>query len=164
DTETQGHSLRVVAYTVEIARAMSVGEPALTDIRRGALLHDIGKIGIPDAILRKPGRLDKAEWEIMRRHPDLGHNMLAAIRCVDAAREIVRSHEERWDGTGYPRGLAGEAIPIGARIFAVADTFDAMTSPRPYRVGLPYEVARQEIVDFRGSQFDPAVVEAFLRI
>src|SRR5262249_35480113 len=108
DTETQGHSLRVVAYTVEIARRLGITEPQMTAIRRGALLHDIGKIGIPDAILRKPGRLDAAEWEIMRRHPELGHNMLAGIRFLDAAREIVLSHQERWDGTGYPRALAGE--------------------------------------------------------
>ena len=164
DTETQGHSLRVVAFTEEIAVALGVTEPELTDIRRGALLHDIGKIGIPDAILRKPGRLDKAEWEIMRLHPQLGHDMLAGIGFLDAAREIVLSHQEKWDGTGYPRGLAGQAICLGARIFAVADTLDAMTSTRPYRTGLPYEAARQEIIDFGGSQFDPAVVEAFLRI
>jgi len=164
DTETQGHSLRVVAFTVEIAVRLGVAEPQLTEIRRGALLHDIGKIGIPDAILHKPGRLDSAEWVVMRRHPELGHNMLAGIRFLDGAREIVLSHQERWDGTGYPRALAGEAIPLGARIFAAADTYDAMTSTRPYRRELPHEVARQEIMDFSGSQFDPAVVEAFLSI
>ena len=164
DTETQGHSLRVVEYTVEIAVRMDVREPELTEIRRGALLHDIGKIGIPDAILRKPGKLDSSEWEVMKRHPELGYNMLAGIKFLEPAREIVVCHQEKFDGTGYPRGLKGERIPLGARVFAVADTFDAMTSTRPYRAGLPYEVARQEIIDYSGTQFDPKVVQAFLSI
>ena len=164
DTETQGHSLRVVEYTVEIAVRMDVREPELTEIRRGALLHDIGKIGIPDAILRKPGKLDSSEWEVMKRHPELGYNMLAGIKFLEPAREIVVCHQEKFDGSGYPRGLKGERIPLGARVFAVADTFDAMTSTRPYRTGLPYEVARQEIIDYSGTQFDPKVVQAFLSI
>jgi putative nucleotidyltransferase with HDIG domain len=164
DTETQGHSLRVVEFTAEIAIALGINEPELTEIRRGALLHDIGKIGIPDAILRKPAKLTSEEWEVMRMHPELGYQMLAGIRFLDKPRQIVISHQEKFDGTGYPRGLRAENIPLGARIFAVADTFDAMTSTRPYRTGLPYEVARQEIIDWSGRQFDPNVVEAFLRI
>lgn len=164
DTETQGHSLRVVEFTAEIAVAMGIGEPDLTEIRRGALLHDVGKIGIPDAILRKPAKLTAVEWEEMRKHPELGFKMLASIKFLDVPREIVLSHQERFDGTGYPRGLRGDQIPLGARIFSVADTFDAMTSTRPYRDGLPYEVARQEIIDWSGRQFDPRCVEAFLRV
>lgn len=164
DTETQGHSLRVVEFTSEIALALGIGEDGMTEIRRGALLHDVGKIGIPDAILRKPGKLTAEEWEVMRMHPDLGYQMLSGIKFLDVAREIVLSHQERFDGTGYPRKLAGEKIHLGARIFAVADTFDAMTSTRPYRTGLPYEASRQEISDWSGRQFDPRVVEAFLLI
>ena len=164
DTETQGHSLRVVEFTAEIALSLGIIEPELTEIRRGALLHDVGKIGIPDAILRKPAKLTPEEWEVMRTHPELGYQMLAGIRFLERPRDIVICHQERFDGTGYPRGLRGEQIPLGARIFAVADTFDAMTSTRPYRSGLPYEVARKEIVDWSGRQFDPRVVEAFLRI
>src|SRR5262245_5896747 len=164
DTETQGHSLRVVEFTAEIALALGIIEPELTEIRRGALLHDVGKIGIPDAILRKPAKLTPEEWEVMRTHPELGYQMLAGIRFLEKPRDIVICHQERFDGTGYPRGLRGEQIPLGARIFAVADTFDAMTSTRPYRSGLPSEVSRKEIVDWSGRQFDPRVVEAFLRI
>ena len=164
DTETQGHSLRVVEFTAEIALALGIVEPELTEIRRGALLHDIGKIGIPDAILRKPAKLTPEEWEVMRTHPELGYQMLAGIRFLSKPRDIVICHQERFDGTGYPRGLRGEQIPLGARIFSVADTFDAMTSTRPYRTGLPYEVSRKEILDWSGRQFDPRVVEAFLRI
>ena len=164
DTETQGHSLRVVEFTAEIAVALGIVEPELTEIRRGALLHDIGKIGIPDAILRKPAKLTPEEWDVMRLHPELGYQMLAGIRFLEKPREIVLSHQEKFDGTGYPRRLRGERIPLGARVFAVADTFDAMTSTRPYRTGLPYEVARQEMIDYSGRQFDPHVVEAFLRI
>lgn len=164
DTETQGHSLRVVEFTAEIALALGIVEPELTEIRRGALLHDIGKIGIPDAILRKPAKLTTEEWEVMHEHPQLGYQMLAGIRFLEKPREIVLSHQEKYDGTGYPRRLSADQIPLGARIFAVADTFDAMTSTRPYRTGLPYEVARQEIIDWSGRQFDPRVVEAFLLI
>jgi len=162
DTETQGHSMRVVEYAVELARRLRVPEQDLVEIRRGALLHDIGKIGIPDAILRKPGKLDASEWEIMRRHPELGYNILAGVHFLEQAREIVLSHQEWYDGNGYPRRLRGDGIPLGARVFAVADTLDAMMSTRPYRPGLPYEVARREIQDFSGRQFDPRVVGVFL--
>jgi putative nucleotidyltransferase with HDIG domain len=164
DTETQGHSLRVAEYTVTIARVVGIVEPELTHIRRGSLLHDVGKIGIPDAILRKPGKLTEEEWVEMRRHPAIGYQMLQGIKFLEQALPIVLTHQERFDGTGYPNKLAGERIPLGARIFAVADTLDAMTSNRPYRAALPYERAHQEIIDFSGRQFDPSVVEAFCSI
>jgi cyclic di-GMP phosphodiesterase len=164
DTETLGHSLRVASYTVAVARRMGVGEPDLTDIYRGALLHDVGKIGVPDAILRKPGKLTPEEWVEMRRHPEIGHRILQGIKFLEGAREIVLSHQETYDGSGYPRGLKGKEIPLGARIFAVVDTLDAMTSDRPYRKALPYEAARAEILKYSGMQFDPDVVKAFVDI
>ena len=164
DSETLGHSLRVAAYTVAVARRMGVVEPELTDIYRGALLHDVGKIGVPDAILRKPGRLTPEEWNEMRRHPELGYRILEGVDFMERAREIVLSHQEHFDGGGYPRGLAGSAIPLGARIFAVVDTLDAMTSDRPYRKARAYDEARAEIRRYSGTQFDPEVVRAFLAI
>lgn len=164
DYETQGHSVRVVEYTEHLAKTMGIREPELTDIRRGTMLHDVGKIGIPDAILRKPGPLDTEEWDIMRMHAEFGYRMLKDIPFLAVPSQIVLSHQEKWDGSGYPRGLRGEEIPLGARIFAVADAFDAMTSDRPYRKALSYEHARQEMIDFCGVQFDPLVVEAFLRV
>jgi len=164
DNETLGHSRRVVEYAVMVAQAMGVSEPELSWIRRGAILHDVGKIGVPDAILRKPGKLDPAEWEEMRRHPEMGYQMLKHIRFLKPALEIVHCHQERWDGSGYPRGLKGDEIPLGARIFAAVDTFDAMTSDRPYRAALSIEAARDEIGRFSGIQFDPRVAEAFLSI
>jgi putative two-component system response regulator len=164
DNETHGHSVRVVQYALLVAVRMGVTEPALSWIRRGAILHDVGKIGIRDAVLRKPGKLDPEEWEEMRRHPDLGHRMLRHIGFLAPALDIVLCHQERWDGSGYPRGLTGEDIPLGARIFAVVDTFDAMTSDRPYRKALALDVARKEIEDYSGRQFDPQAAEAFLAI
>jgi putative nucleotidyltransferase with HDIG domain len=164
DNETQGHSVRVVEYVDHLARVMGLGEPDLSDIRRGTMLHDVGKIGIPDAILRKPGPLVDAEWDVMQLHADLGYRMLRDIPFLQHAAEIVLAHQEKWDGSGYPRGLRGERIPLGARIFAVADAFDAMTTDRPYRNALTYEQARQEIIDHCGNQFDPRVVEAFLGV
>ena len=164
DNETMGHSRRVVEYAVIVARTMAVGEPELTWIRRGAILHDVGKIGVSDAILRKPGKLNAEEWEEMKRHPEMGYRMLKHIRFLAPALEIVHCHQERWDGSGYPRGLKGLAIPLGARIFAAVDTFDAMTSDRPYRAALPIQAARDEIRKFSGSQFDPAIAAAFLSI
>ncbi len=160
--ETSDHSQRVVRYTLAIAERLGVPEDDFPDIRRGALLHDIGKIGVPDAILSKPGPLVPAEWEEMRRHPQTGYTIIQDIPYLARAAEIVLSHQEKWDGTGYPRKLAGEAIPLGARIFAIADTFDAITSDRPYRKGGPVEKARQEIRRFAGTQFDPRCAEAFL--
>ena len=164
DNETHGHSTRVVQYAVTVAEALGVGEPDLTWIRRGAILHDIGKIGVADSILRKPGKLDAAEWDEMKKHPEMGYRMLQHIRQLEPALEIVYCHQERWDGTGYPRGLREEQIPLGARIFAVVDTFDAMTSDRPYRAALTIQDAREEIGRFSGRQFDPMVAEAFLAI
>jgi len=164
DTETQGHSMRVSEYTVVIARRMGVKDPELTDIRRGALLHDVGKIGIPDAVLRKPGKLAPEEWEEMKRHPEIGYRILSGIKFLEASLPLVISHQERFDGSGYPRGLRGEEIPLGARVFAVVDTLDAMTSDRPYRRALRYEDAREEIIRNSGVQFDPRVVEVFLAV
>jgi len=164
DKETEGHSRRVVAYTVALATRLNVAPELLDTIRRGALLHDIGKIGVPDAILRKPGPLTDEEWTIMRRHPELGERILAGISFLHGPAQIVRSHQERWDGRGYPEGLAGEAIPLGARIFGAADTFDAITSDRAYRAAQPYAVARAEIEAGAGTQFDPQVVASFLQI
>lgn len=164
DNETQGHSYRVVQYAVMVAKVMGIGEPDLTWIRRGAILHDVGKIGIPDAILKKPGKLDPKEWKVMKRHPEMGYRMLEHIRFLEPALDIVLSHQERFDGSGYPRGLKGEEIPQGARVFAVVDTFDAMTSDRPYRKALSIDDACNEIKEWSGRQFDPAVAEAFLSL
>jgi putative nucleotidyltransferase with HDIG domain len=164
DNETQGHSYRVVEYAVIVAERMGIVEPQLTWIRRGAILHDVGKIGVPDAVLRKPGRLSLEEWEEMRKHPEMGYRMLEHIRFLEPALDIVLSHQERYDGTGYPRGLKGEEIPLGARIFSVVDTFDAMTSDRPYRAALSIQRARDEIRSCSGTQFDPRVAAAFLAI
>jgi len=164
DNETQGHSYRVVEYAVLVARAMGVVEPDLTWIRRGAILHDVGKIGIPDSVLRKPGKLDAEEWGEMRKHPEMGYRMLQDIRFLEPALDIVLCHQERFDGSGYPRGLKGKLIPLGARIFSVVDTFDAMTSDRPYRAALSIDTAREEIREWSGRQFDPDVAEAFLGI
>jgi HD-GYP domain-containing protein (c-di-GMP phosphodiesterase class II) len=154
----------VVRYTLAIGKRLGIPEQELPDIGRGALLHDIGKIGVPDAILLKPDRLTPAEWEEMRRHPQIGWTILKSIEFLDVSADIVLSHQERWDGGGYPRGLSGEAIPVGARIFAIADCYDAMTTDRPYRARTSAEAARAEIRRCAGSQFDPAAVEAFLSI
>jgi putative nucleotidyltransferase with HDIG domain len=162
--ETEAHSRRVGEYTLHLAEVMGV-DPALRDnIRKGALLHDIGKIGISDRILLKPGKLTAEEWIEMRRHPEIGYWILAGSRELRIASEIVISHHERWDGQGYPNGLSGEDIPLGARIFSVVDAFDALTSNRPYHRGVSYEIARLEIEMNAGTQFDPVVVEHFLRV
>lgn len=162
--ETQVHSIRVTEYVLRLAREMGYPAQQMVDLKFGAMLHDIGKIGISDRILLKPGSLTEAEWVEMRRHPIIGHRILSEIRFLEKASEIVLAHHERYDGSGYPRGLAGDEIPLGARIFAVADTFDSMTSDRPYREALSYESAVGEIERCAGTQFDPAVVDAFLRI
>ncbi|HEY3352362.1 MAG TPA: HD domain-containing phosphohydrolase [Polyangia bacterium] len=161
DTETQWHSRRVAIYALEIADAMDVPMADRDDIERGALLHDIGKIGLPDAILRKPGPLDAREWARMRTHPELGYRLLEGIDYLAEARRIVLHHHERWDGRGYPAGLPGPRIALGARIFQVADTLDAMASDRPYRAAPGFAAARAEIRRCSASQFDPAVVEAY---
>ena len=160
--ETGDHSQRVVRYTLAIARKLGLPAHELPDLGRGALLHDIGKIGVPDAILLKPARLDDEEWRVMRRHPQIGHDILKSIGFLERSAEVVLCHQERFDGRGYPRGLAGETIPIAARVFAIADTYDAMTSDRPYRKALGTEAARVEIARFAGTQFDPRCAEAFL--
>ena len=162
--ETSDHSIRVVEYTTAIANRMTIKGPELDEIGRGALLHDIGKIGVPDAVLLKPGKLTPEEWVEMRKHPDIGFNMIAPIPFLTVPSSIVLSHQERWDGQGYPRRLKGEEIHIGARIFAVADTLDAMTSDRPYRKGTTFANAIAEIDRCSGTQFDPQVVQAFLSI
>src|SRR5499433_1185959 len=164
DAETEGHSKRVTAFTIAIARAMGLSADQIRVIARGAFLHDIGKMAIPDAILRKPGALDEEEIAIMREHCFRGYQMLKKIPFLAEAAEIVYAHQERYDGTGYPRGLRGEDIPLGARIFSVADTLDAMTSDRPYRAAQTIAAAREEIIRFSGRQFDPEVVRVFLQM
>ena len=164
DTETEGHARRVVQYMELIAEELGLPEDMYPTLRRGALLHDIGKIGVPDHVLRKPGPLNDAEWLVMRTHPDLGAGIIGEIPFLREVAVIVRAHHERWDGRGYPDGLAGNDIPLGARIFAVADSFDAMTSDRPYRLGRPMQEALGEIVGGRGTQFDPQVCDAFMRV
>lgn len=164
DSETQGHSYRVTAYAVRLGKEMGLSQPELTALARGALLHDVGKIGVPDAILRKPGKLTEEEWETMRSHVQIGYGMLRHIEFLQPALDVVRYHHERWDGTGYPHRLRGEQIPIGAAIFALCDTYDAITSDRPYRGGKSYEEAKAEIVKASGSQLNDKVVSAFLRI
>jgi len=165
DRETKGHSTRVTEYTLDIARRLGLrlntGE--WEDLKRAALLHDVGKIGVSDFILHKPGPLTDEEWQEMRRHPAIGYEMLKGVRFLAKPSEIVYSHHERFDGKGYPSALAGDEIPLGSRVFAVADTFDAMTSDRPYRRALPWDAAREEIIRHSGSQFDPQVVQAFLQ-
>jgi putative nucleotidyltransferase with HDIG domain len=162
DAETEGHCKRVTAFTIAIAKAAQVDPLLLPQIARAAFLHDIGKMAIPDQILRKPGPLTPEEREVMRTHCEIGYNMVTRIPFLREAAEIVLSHQEYFDGTGYPRGLKGEQIPLGARIFAVADALDAMISDRPYRKALSISHAREEIERCAGTQFDPTVVEVFL--
>ena len=166
DHETKGHSVRAASYVKLMARHLGVEENTSdwTDIYRGALLHDIGKIGVPDEILHKPGPLTPEEWDDMKRHPRIGHEMLHEISFLAGAASIVRAHHERFDGKGYPQGLRGEEIPLGARIFAAADAFDAMTTDRPYRKALLPDMARDEIVRHSGTQFDPEIVQVFLLV
>jgi putative nucleotidyltransferase with HDIG domain len=162
DTGTRQHSQRVQLYAMELARALDPLTAGHPSVEYGFLLHDIGKIGIPDHILGKPGALDELEWRLMKKHTVLGAQMLGEVAFLQGPGvEIVRSHHERWDGTGYPDGLAGAEIPLGARIFAVADTLDAITSHRPYRPAQSWRVAHKEIVAQSGRQFDPEIVDAF---
>jgi putative nucleotidyltransferase with HDIG domain len=164
DSETEGHSKRVTAYAIALARAMGVPPDEIKIIARGAFLHDIGKMAIPDDILRKPGKLTPEEQAVMREHCTRGYQMLRKIPFLAGAAEIVFCHQEHYDGNGYPSGLRGREIPIGARIFAVADTLDAITSDRPYRRARGFDSAREEILRCSGTQFDPSVVEVFLKI
>jgi response regulator RpfG family c-di-GMP phosphodiesterase len=164
DVGTEAHSRRVHGYALATARAYGVPEADIPDLERGVLLHDIGKIGIPDAILLKPDKLTPEEWTTMRRHPEIGKRLIEGVPFLRGAIPIVYCHHEKWDGSGYPRGLRGEEIPLGARIFAVVDAFDAMTFDRPYSKAIPFEAAFAEIKRSTGTHFDPGVVKAFLRV
>jgi putative nucleotidyltransferase with HDIG domain len=161
DRETEGHSRRVTAFTIAIAKNMGIPREQIETIARGAFLHDIGKMAIPDNILNKPGKLDPDEVTTMREHCYLGYKLVQRIPVLKEAAAIVYSHQEKFDGTGYPRGLRADEIPLGARIFSVADTLDAITSDRPYRPKQTMSAARAEIQRCCGSQFDPEVVAAF---
>jgi ribonuclease P protein subunit RPR2 len=162
DTGTRQHSQRVQRYALELAAVIDPALAADPALEYGFLLHDIGKIGVPDQILLKPGKLNEAEWRLMKAHTLLGAQMIAGVNFLhDAGVHVVRSHHERWDGSGYPDGLAGDEIPIGARVFAVADAVDAITNHRPYREAQSWRACRHEIVAQKGKQFDPDVVDAF---
>jgi HD-GYP domain-containing protein (c-di-GMP phosphodiesterase class II) len=150
--------------TVILARAFDLDEDKIMHIRRGALLHDIGKMGIPDEILHKPGPLNDEEWEIMRRHPQYAYDLIYPIKYLHPALEIPYYHHEKWDGTGYPHGLSGEQIPLAARIFAVVDVWDALNSDRPYRKAWPKEKIMDYIKEITGTHFDPKVVEVFFKL
>ncbi len=162
--ETGDHSSRVVGFTLVLADTLGISARQREELARGALIHDIGKIGIPDEVLLKPGPLDRQEWALMRRHPEIGHKILHGIRMLKGASQVVLCHHERWDGAGYPRGLSGERIPLGARVFSVADALDAMTSDRPYRQARSITSAVEEISACSGTQFDPRVVQSLLQI
>ncbi|MBE0616358.1 MAG: GAF domain-containing protein, partial [Proteobacteria bacterium] len=162
DKETEGHTERVTEMTLRLARAMGVGESDLVQMRRGSFLHDVGKIGIPDGVLLKPEPLTEEEWEIMRRHPEHAFRLLYPIRFLRPALDIPYCHHERWDGSGYPRQLKGEQIPLAARIFSVVDVWDALVSDRPYHRAWPKDQIRDHLKARAGTRFDPAVVEAFL--
>jgi putative nucleotidyltransferase with HDIG domain len=164
DRETEGHSKRVTAFTIAIARAMGLPREQINTIARGAFLHDIGKIAIPDKILNKPGKLEPDEMTIMKEHAYHGYQIVKKIPFLAEAAEIVYSHQERFDGSGYPRNLKGAEIPLGARIFSVADTLDAITSDRIYRRKQTLQAAREEIHRWAGRQFDPEVVKTFLEM
>ncbi len=162
DRETEGHSQRVTEMTMELARAFDLSKHELVQVRRGALLHDIGKMGIPDAILLKPGPLTTEEWALMRKHPTFAYEMLAPIQYLRPALDIPYCHHEKWDGTGYPRGLKGEEIPLAARLFAVVDVWDALCSERPYRAAWPEEKVREHIQSLSGIHFEQRIVKTFL--
>ena len=164
DSYTATHASSIAEWAVEVGREFGLDDDALRDLRYGAIFHDIGKIAIPDAILNKPGPLTVGEFEVIKRHPIVGENILAPVPFLDQVRRIVRHDHERWDGSGYPDGLQGRQIPIGARIVLVVDSFHAMISDRPYRAGMSAESARLELRAGAGTQFDPDVVDAFLRV
>jgi len=164
DAETHGHSERVVTFSLRLGREYGLTAAEMKALEFGSLLHDIGKIGVPDAILRKPAKLTEEEWERMREHPLHGQQILRGIKFLEGAARVVAQHHEKWDGSGYPLGLKAEDIDICARIFSVADAFDAITSDRVYRKGRPYEAAAQELDEWAGRQFDPKIVEAFHRV
>jgi response regulator RpfG family c-di-GMP phosphodiesterase len=164
DLETHGHSERVVSFSLRLGRELGLDEERMRSLEFGSLLHDIGKIGVPDAVLRKPARLTEDEWLEMRLHPIHGRQILSGIEFLEGASRVVAQHHEQWDGSGYPVGLKGEEIDLNARIFAVADAFDAITSDRVYRAGRSYDDALAELETYAGQQFDPRVVEAFRNV
>ena len=164
DAETHGHSERVVTFSLRLGREYGLNAPQMKALEFGSLLHDIGKIGVPDAILRKPAKLTDEEWVRMREHPTHGQQILRGIKFLEGAARVVAQHHEKWDGSGYPLGLKGDEIDICARIFSVADAFDAITSDRVYREGRLYEAAAGELNEWSGRQFDPRVVQAFHRV
>ena len=164
ECETSHHSQRVVKYSLAIGQKLGLSTEELEQLARGALLHDIGKIGVPDSILLKPGPLTEDEWVEMKKHPEIGARILSDIEFLKNASEIVMTHQEQWNGDGYPAGLVGKDIPLGSRIFAVADALDAIVSDRPYRKGRSLNYAREEIERYAGRQFDPQVVQAFLSL
>jgi putative nucleotidyltransferase with HDIG domain len=165
DTETRGHSMRVVNYTLKLAQLMGIrDDDQLKVLEYGALLHDIGKIGIPDAILRKPAKLSDQEWKVMKTHPQIGYQILYKIKFLEEVSQIVLHHHEKFDGTGYPDGLKADGIPLGSRIFTVADAIDAITSERPYREARPFETASKQLKESSGNQFDPYLIDLFFSV
>jgi len=164
ESETGYHSYRVTEYALTLGKYMNLSGPELSVLAKGALLHDIGKIGVPDHILLKPGKLTDEEWNIMRKHAELGHGMLIKIEFLEESADIVFMHHEHFDGSGYPGGLSGEEIPLGARIFSIVDAMDAMTSKRVYRKEIPFDEAIERIKEASGAQFDPAIVDVFVKI
>jgi len=164
DQETEGHSQRVTELTIKLAEGYGMSADEIIHIRRGALLHDMGKIGVPDSILHKPAALTDEEWTVMRKHPQFVYDMLSSVEYLRPALDIPYGHHEKWDGTGYPRKLKGEQIPLAARLFAVADVWDALTSDRPYRPAWSKEEALTFIREQSGSHFDPQVVDLFFRV
>lgn len=164
ESETGYHSYRVTEYALNLGRHMNLSESELSVLAKGALLHDIGKIGVPDSILLKPGKLTDEEWDVMRKHAELGYTMLKEIEFLEESAAIVYSHHEHFDGKGYPKGLSGEEIPIGARIFSIVDAYDAMTSKRAYRDEISSSEAIERIKEAAGTQFDPEIVDVFVKI
>ena len=164
DKETEGHSQRVTEITIEIARAAGMSEEEMVHIRRGALLHDIGKLGVPDSVLLKPGKLTEEEWVLMKNHPVIAYKLLSPISFLRRAIDIPYCHHEKWDGTGYPQGLKAEQIPLAARIFAIVDVWDALRSDRPYRPAWSSEKAKDYIISLKGIQFDPGLVKLFFKV
>lgn len=164
DRETEGHTQRVTQLTLKLAEAMGMRPDELVHIRRGALLHDMGKLGVPDAVLHKPEKLNEAEWELMRQHPKWAYDMLQPIEYLRPALDIPYCHHEKWDGSGYPRGLKGAQIPLVARIFSVLDVSDALSSDRSYRPAWEKEKVREHIRSLSGTHFDPKVVDEFLKM
>lgn len=164
DLDTYAHSQRVICYALTLGRILCVSEPGLLTLKRGVYLHDVGKMYVPDEILRKAGQLSESEWLVMRQHPAIGYRLVNSIPSLHDAARIVLTHHEWYDGTGYPHGLSGDDIPLGARIFSVVDTLDAITSDRPYRRPVSFEEARDYIRSESGTHFDPLVVDGFLAI